>query len=228
MVLADSRRVPPAPRYSGYCHAEPASRTGLSPAAVELSSSLPVASSVAYAVLQPRTRLDAHGLGSSPFARHYLGNSLIGLFSSGYLDVSVPPVGALSGGRASTARLPHSDIRGSGAVCASPRLFAAYHVLHSLWMPRHPRVCPCYFLSTNGLPPACLRSVPLPLRQCTSKPGQVSRGPGTGLPALAYYVQAAHPTATVPRRFTLQNFVENIGFEPMTPCLQGRCSSQLS
>lgn len=23
-------------------------------------------------------------------------------------------------------------------------------------------------------------------------------------------------------------FVENIGFEPMTPCLQSRCSSQLS
>ena len=23
-------------------------------------------------------------------------------------------------------------------------------------------------------------------------------------------------------------FVEDIGFEPMTPCVQGRCSSQLS
>ena len=33
--------------------------------------------------------LSCTGLGSSPFARHYSGNDL---FSSGYLDVSVPPV----------------------------------------------------------------------------------------------------------------------------------------
>jgi hypothetical protein len=34
--------------------------------------------------------------------------------------------------------LPHSDIRGSKLVRSSPRLFAAYHVLHSLRVPRHP------------------------------------------------------------------------------------------
>jgi len=33
---------------------------------------------------------------------------------------------------------PHSDIRGSKVVCTSPRLFAAYHVLHRLHVPRHP------------------------------------------------------------------------------------------
>ena len=38
------------------------------------------------------------------------------------------------------AGLSHSDIRGSQAVCAYPRLFAAYHVLHRLREPRHP---PC-------------------------------------------------------------------------------------
>ena len=32
------------------------------------------------------------GLGSFPFARHYLGNRLFTFFSSGYLDVSVPRV----------------------------------------------------------------------------------------------------------------------------------------
>ena len=36
--------------------------------------------------------------------------------------------------------LPHSDILGSKRVCRSPRLFAAYHVLHRLPVPRHP---PC-------------------------------------------------------------------------------------
>ena len=34
--------------------------------------------------------------------------------------------------------LPHSDIFGSRAVCASPKLFAAYHVLHRQSVPRHP------------------------------------------------------------------------------------------
>ena len=40
----------------------------------------------------------------------------------------------------STAGLLHSDILGSMRVCHSPRLFAAYHVLRRLAMPRHP---PC-------------------------------------------------------------------------------------
>ena len=32
---------------------------------------------------------------------------------------------------------PNSDIRGSGLICSSPRLFAACHVLRRLLMPRH-------------------------------------------------------------------------------------------
>jgi hypothetical protein len=39
---------------------------------------------------------------------------------------------AMSGG------LPHSEIRGSMAILASPRLIAEYHVLHRLLLPRHP------------------------------------------------------------------------------------------
>ena len=36
-----------------------------------------------------------------------------------------------------SGRFPHSDISGSMAICASPKLFAAYHVLHRLLVPRH-------------------------------------------------------------------------------------------
>jgi hypothetical protein len=32
---------------------------------------------------------------------------------------------------------PHSEIPGSKPVCGSPRLIAAYHVLHRLLLPRH-------------------------------------------------------------------------------------------
>jgi hypothetical protein len=33
---------------------------------------------------------------------------------------------------------PHSEIRGSKLIRSSPRLIAAYHVLHRLSAPRHP------------------------------------------------------------------------------------------
>ena len=36
------------------------------------------------------------------------------------------------------AGLPHSAISGSPRVCRSPELFAAYHGLHRLRVPRHP------------------------------------------------------------------------------------------
>ena len=66
--------------------------------------------------------------------------------SSGYLDVSVPRVGSnslciqlkvipLHG-----TRFSHSEIRGSKGICPSPRLIAAYHVLHRLLVPRHPPI----------------------------------------------------------------------------------------
>ena len=66
--------------------------------------------------------------------------------SSGYLDVSVHrvPFRTLWIGVRMTgvlpAGFPHSDICGSGDVCSSPQLFAAYHVFLRLLVPRHP---PC-------------------------------------------------------------------------------------
>ena len=69
--------------------------------------------------------------------------------SSGYLDVSVHrvPFHTLWIGvwmtEVSSAGFPHSDISGSMDICSSPKLFAAYHVLHRLLVPRHP---PCALL----------------------------------------------------------------------------------
>ena len=39
---------------------------------------------------------------------------------------------------------PHSEISGSMLICSSPKLIAAYHVLHRLLMPRH---SPCALYS---------------------------------------------------------------------------------
>ena len=67
-------------------------------------------------------------------------------FSSGYLDVSVHRVPSVhlwiqcTVTEVSSAGFPHSDICGSGLICSSPQLFAAYHVFLRLLVPRHP---PC-------------------------------------------------------------------------------------
>ncbi len=95
-----------------------------------------------YSLSATPTSVDV-GLGSSPFARRYLGNRffflflqvlrcfsslsfllITYLFSYGWLAIK------LDG-------FPHSDISGSTLACSSPKLFAAYHVLHRLLVPRH-------------------------------------------------------------------------------------------
>ena len=43
--------------------------------------------------------------------------------------------------------LPHSEIFGSNLVGKSPKLIAAFHVLHSLQEPRHPPYALNYFLT---------------------------------------------------------------------------------
>ena len=42
---------------------------------------------------------------------------------------------------------PHSEISGSMLICSSPKLIAAYHVLHRLLMPRH---SPCALFSLTN------------------------------------------------------------------------------
>ena len=77
--------------------------------------------------------------------------------SSGYLDVSVPPVclsrtyGFSSECAPFPARgFPHSDIRGSTPAYGSPRLFVVRHVLLRLLAPRHP---PCALRSLSYVNP---------------------------------------------------------------------------
>ena len=63
--------------------------------------------------------------------------------SSPYLDVSVHSVPFHTLWihawilEVCSSRFPHSEISGSKAVCASPKLIAAYHVFHRLLVPRH-------------------------------------------------------------------------------------------
>ena len=74
MVPADSDGISPVPPYSGYCYDHQPYRYGaITPCGLP-SQIVPVQLIVNIAVLQPPTSRNCLGLGSSPFARHYLGN----------------------------------------------------------------------------------------------------------------------------------------------------------
>ena len=96
--------------------------------------------------LQPRRRLRGRRFVLGPRSLATTRGISFDFSSSGYLDVSVPPVPfhTLWIGvwihEVSSCGFPHSDISGSLDICSSPKLFAAYHVLHRLSVPRHP---PC-------------------------------------------------------------------------------------
>ena len=162
-------------------------------------------------VLLPRRCLNNVGLGSSAFARHYLRNHFCFLLLRVLRCFSSPrslPFLRMTG--LQPAGLPHSEIRGSRAICASPRLFAAYHVLLRLREPRQ-----SFFASES------LGIHRLPLLTFFF--------PGTFRAGLIV-LQLARSTCFYFCRATCQrsSFVENNGFEPLTLCLQSRCSSQLS
>ena len=127
--------------------------TGLSPATVLLSRQLRLQRvTLMRQTLQPRCRRNDTGLGSSPFARHYLGNRYCFLFLRVlrcFSSPGSPPEGYVFTQRMTglqPAGFSHSDIRGSKLICSSPRLIAAYHVLHRLLMPRHSPYALCNLL----------------------------------------------------------------------------------
>ena len=92
----------------------------------------------------PNPSMHARWFGLFRFRSPLLSESHVVFSSSGYLDVSVHRVPFLTlwiGVRmleVCSSRFPHSEISGSMGICPSPKLFAAYHVLHRLLVPRHP------------------------------------------------------------------------------------------
>ena len=90
------------------------------------------------------TCITTRGLGSSWFARHYFRNRFYFLFLWVLRCFSSPrslPIHYFTHVWIYSLFLlyefPHSDIRGSMDISSSPQLFAAYHVLLRLLVPRH-------------------------------------------------------------------------------------------
>ena len=116
------------------------SSTGILPSASELSRSLRLSKPQVMSVHNPDSKLSVWPLSRSLAATKEIEFS----FSSYcYLDVSVHSVPFHTLWihawilEVCSSRFPHSEISGSMAVCASPKLIAAYHVFHRLLVPRH-------------------------------------------------------------------------------------------
>ncbi len=106
--------------------------------------------------------------------------------------------------------LPHSEIPGSKRMCRSPRLIAAYHVLHRRPMPRHP--------------PHALTS--LINNVSVSRPRPNGR---VGLPQfLRVDVKEPPRCRGNSRRRRTSRLVGVTGVEPVTSSLSGTRSNQLS
>ena len=153
MVVVDSRRVPRVPRYSGACH-EPHSFCvrgyhPVSPVLPDYSATRSVGNSPALNRAGPTTPTNPkiHRFGLFRVRSPLLAESL---FCFLFLQVLrwFTSLSSLSRTYVFSSRIlhfqrsgfPHSDIFGSTPVCGSPKLIAAYHVLHRLPSPRHP---PC-------------------------------------------------------------------------------------
>ena len=161
-------------------------RKGLSPAMAPLSSGFRFAFPRRMAALQPRSRRNATGLGSSPFARRYSGNRCCFLLLRVLRCFSSPGLPPPRGGyRAfSTVGCP---IRTPADrwVCAPPRgfsqLVASFIASESLGIPRAPlityralprpvfaQILPCSFVKKNIAPHRCGNSLLLFLFHTTT------------------------------------------------------------
>ena len=151
MVPLTSHKVPRVSWYSGSCSVSSAFTYGAFTLSDQISQNCSAIDSSTLCSPQPRgARTTVWALSISLAATLEIE---VSFFSSGYLDVSVPPVpfNTLWIGvwilEVCSSGFPHSDISGSMDICSSPKLFAAYHVLHRLSVPRHP---PCALYSLTN------------------------------------------------------------------------------
>ena len=134
MVPADSRRIPRAPRYSGYRYASRrfAYRTitlsGVTFQTLPLATFLAIARSyypweagTSQVWALPRSLATTGGI-----IVYFLFLKVLRCFSS----LGSPQQMLIA--CLQHAGLSHSEIRGSMVICTYPRLIAAYHVLHRL------------------------------------------------------------------------------------------------
>ena len=137
----------------------------------------------------------------------------------------------------------HSEICGSKGMCPSPQLIAACHVLLRLPVPRHPPYALSYLTNQVACRSVGRSFVSLLLNSIVKF--WFSRFESQYYPRI-FMLSFVKTCLTVNTRYSFSIFcftlyysvfnvhttlikkesivVENTGFEPATPCVQGRCS----
>ena len=159
MVPADSRRIPRAPRYSGYRYASCRFAYRAFTVCGVTFQTLPLATLLATSRSYNPTGAGTPMVWATPRSLATTGGitfcflflRVLRCFSS----PGSPPCTAWMAVR-QTAGLPHSGIRGSTVACTSPRLFAACRAFHRLPEPQASAIRPLILsLALNS--PAQLR-----------------------------------------------------------------------
>ncbi len=146
VVPPTSHKVSRVSWYSGSCRCLPFSCTGLSPSGLP-SQAVPLTDRLTYAVHNPS--MHARWFGLLPFRSPLLSESMFlslpaATWMFQFTGFPPYPMDSCTVTEVCSSGFPHSDISGSMDICSSPKLFAAYHVLHRLSVPRHP---PCALFS---------------------------------------------------------------------------------
>ena len=176
------------------------------------------------AVLLPHTGLNPYGLGCFPFARHYLGNHCCFLFLR--LLRCFSSAGSLLLGRCHAFSMTGCPIRISADhfVFANPRSFSqlvtSFFALESQGILHTPLV-------TSSLEFLILVTLVSGLINCRLINPFVSRLTGS-LTTIACQSLLFLTIMSMYFCVESQRLVENRGVEPLTPCVQNRCSGQLS
>ena len=181
----------------------------------------------------PGPRRHGPGLGWPPFARHYWGDHCCFLFLRVLRCFSSPrwpPTQHSAGWRASgPPGSPIREPRDQRLHAPTPglsRLAAPFVASVSQGIHRAPLATFLRIGATTkqgGRRPSAAR----PREQRPATSGRAHQnGPRVG--SLNVYLRVTPCQRSYPKAHTVQGKVENNGFEPLTPCLQSRCSSQLS
>ena len=200
-----------------------AARTGLSPSAGRLSRRFRSHQSCHVPALQPPHGLNRAGLGSSPVARRYWGNHILFSLPPGTKMFQFPGFAStfnVDGSPSDCRVAPFGHLRVTGRL----HLTGAFRSLPRPSSPSRAKASAVrpFFLS----PPVIAKAMAgfflgMPAPRIQPRAGFTPRSTLT----LSFFcsIMSMNDRGHIP-----VFRVENNGFEPLTPCLQSRCSSQLS
>ncbi len=127
--------------------------------------------------------------------------------------------------RSTTRRFRISEIPGSKPACGSPRLIAACYALHRLPAPRHPPYALSSLTYNSYTTRAFLHVYIQPNNSVFKDRGTVRSTVPKFLANQFNRVSRGSPPQLAATRSALRpELVEVSGIEPLTPCLQSRCS----